>query len=124
TYHHWHVFANGPSGVSIVFHRSELLTAMETRRGVRTGAVHYMKIDEMRDKTHLAIKELPFLKRWPFGDEDEFRIIYGSSTKTLSSLDIDIPLSCIERIVLSPWLPKSLATPLRTTLKSIDGCQD
>jgi hypothetical protein len=123
TYHHWRVFANGSSGVCIRFKRSELLKAVKKQPDLRTGTVRYLKLTEMRDKT-LAIRELPFLKRYPFEDENEFRMIYESKTVRRSKLDIAIPLSSIERVTLSPWLQEALAFHVKRVLKSIRGCSE
>ncbi|WP_394781923.1 hypothetical protein [Undibacterium sp.] len=33
-----------------------------------------------------------------------------------------IPLSCIDRISLSPWLHRNLADAAKEAIKSMDGC--
>ena len=123
TYHHWRVFANGSSGVCIRFKRAELLKIIRAQQSIRTGTVKYLTLPEMRDKKP-KIRELPFLKRYAFEQEDEFRIIYESKTAIKPMLDITIPLSCIERITLSPWLPQPLSRHIKQTLKSIKGCSE
>jgi hypothetical protein len=123
TYHHWRVFANGSSGVYIRFRRAELLKIIRAQPSIRTGTVKYLTLPEMRQKT-LAIRDLPFLKRYAFEQEEEFRIIYESKTAIKPTLDITIPLSCIERITLSPWLPHLLSRHIKQTLKSIKGCSE
>ena len=123
TYHHWRVFASGASGVCIRFKRSQLLRAVEGKRGLRTRKVRYLKLAQIREKT-LAIEELPFLKRFAFEHENEFRMIYESQARTISKLDIPIPLACIDRITLSPWIHPSLAPYLMKLLRSIDGCSE
>jgi hypothetical protein len=99
-YHHWRVFANGSGGVCIRFDHSELLKAVR-QPGVRMKTVTYLTL-EIRDRT-LAVSELPFLKRYPFENENEFRMIYESPTTKLTKLDIPVPLSSISRVTLSPW---------------------
>ena len=121
TYHHWRVFANGSGGACIHFHRSEFLKAVKKQAGVRTGTVTYKKLKDLRGKS-LATRQLPFLKRYPFEDESEFRMIYESKTTKIPTLDIAIPLSCIERVTLSPWLNLALSPYVKRMLKSIRGC--
>ena len=75
----------------------------------------------MRDR-ELAVKDLPFLKRFAFAHEHEFRLIFESESDKVPSLDIPIPLSCIDRITLSPWIHESLAFYLKKLLWSIDKC--
>jgi hypothetical protein len=121
TYHHWRVFANGPGGASISFKRKELLSAVKKRPGVRIGSVRYSMLKEIRSKRP-SLQELPFLKRYPFEDEREFRIIYQSSAKE-SHLDIPISLSCIDKVTLNPWLNKTLFDRVKEMLLSLKGCE-
>jgi hypothetical protein len=122
-YHHWSVFAPGPSGVCIKFRRDRLLAAVRKHPHIHMHSVTYMKLHEIRRK-ELMVAELPFLKRHAFEHEDEFRIIYTSKTEKRPKLDISIPLSCIERITLSPWMHSSLSHYVKQTLWAIEGCED
>lgn len=121
TYHHWSVFAPGSSGVCIKFNRDDLLTEVSEHEHIHMKAVTYLKLNEIRGKT-LKVAELPFLKRHAFEHECEFRMIYTSKTEKLPSLDIPIPLSCIEKITLSPWMHPILSSYVKETLRAIRGC--
>ena len=121
TYHHWRVFADGSSGACISFDQAKLLKAVKKQVGVTAKAVQYLTLADIRDMK-VKTSALPFLKRSAYGDEREFRIIYPSSTGKDSSLDVAIPLACIERITLSPWIPAALSDHLKSTIKEIDGC--
>jgi hypothetical protein len=116
------VFANGPSGVAISFKRDELLRGIKKKRGLRLGRVKYVKLPEMR-RRKLATRDLPFLKRYPFEHEIEYRILLESG-ETLKACDIPISLSCIDKITLSPWLNYALFKKVKEFLKEIEGCQD
>jgi hypothetical protein len=123
SYHHWRVFADGPSGVCIVFKGPELINAVKRQKGIRFGRVKYLTLETLRAKSNpLATRHLPFRKRWAFAHEVEYRMIYDSPTKSISALDIVIPLSCIERVTLSPWLAEPLKPTLRDIVHSIPGC--
>ena len=121
TYHHWRVFADGSSGACISFDQAKLLKAVKKQVGVTAKAVQYLTLADIRDMK-VKTRALPFLKRSAYGDEREFRIIYQSSTRKDGSLDVAIPLACIERITLSPWIPAALSDHLKSTIKEIDGC--
>lgn len=121
TYHHWHVFAGGPSGVCINFNRDKLLECFDGRK-FEYGPVDYKTLDELRKARPLTDK-LPFIKRAGYVDECEYRIIYKDRTTTEKALDVDIPIDCIERITLSPWMHSSLKESLTKTITSIDGCK-
>lgn len=121
TYHHWRVFANGSSGVCISFKRAQLLDAVGKHKGMQSGPVKYLKLAEM-GLMKPETRELPFLKRYPFGHESEFRIVY-ESREHVTHFGIPIPLSCIDRITLSPWLNRNLSECVKKILRSIGGCQ-
>lgn len=84
-------------------------------------SVTYLKLEEIRQR-NLKIAELPFLKRHAFEHEDEYRITYTSKSAKLASLDIAIPMACIEKITLSPWMHPSLSSYVKQTLHDIKGC--
>jgi hypothetical protein len=123
TYHHWRVFADGSSGVCISFHRDKLIAALQKQSGVTMKDVEYLKVKKLETKK-LKIAELPFLKRYPYEDECEFRVLYESKTAKLNSLDIAIPLHCIDRIILSPWIPNALKGHVQETVHKIKGCKN
>jgi hypothetical protein len=121
TYHHWRVFAGGSSGACISFDQAKLLKAVKKQVGVTAKAVRYLTLANIRNMK-VKTAALPFLKRSAYEDEREFRIIHESSTNQYNSLDVTIPLACIERITLSPWIPAALSDHVKSTIKEIDGC--
>jgi hypothetical protein len=64
----------------------------------------------------------PYLKRLPYEDEREYRIVYDDHRHSEQHKSYDISLSCIDRITLSPWLPQALSDSVKETLRSIAGC--
>jgi hypothetical protein len=123
TYHHWRVFAGGNSGVCIRFKRAQFLQAVKQRTGVIARPVKYLTVDATKVKP-LKVTDLPFRKRYAYKNEAEFRFIYQTRLLTRKTLDVDIPLSSIDRIILSPWVPDALFTHLRTTIKRIPQCKN
>lgn len=121
TYHHWRVFSGSSAGVCIRFKREALLRALCKQAGVMLGEVNYMSLAQAR-KQLPSIADLPFIKRAAFIHEDEYRAVFESERQALHSLDVAIPLSCIDRISLSPWLHKNLADATKQAIKAIDGC--
>ena len=122
-YHHWRVFAPGPAGICVRFTRERLLKAVKDEPGVRIGSVRYLKLLELRD-LEPRVRDLPLLNRYAFEHENEFRVIYESKTKRLASLDVHLPLSAIDRITLSPWIPADLSIHVKATIRSIRGCSN
>ncbi len=123
TYHHWRVFSHGGDGVRIEFDRHRLLKFFTSNRAVISRSVQYKTIKELGKDTFLDVDDLPFLKRDPFRDEAEFRIIYANKREAMEHKDFKIDLDCVRRITLSPWMVKSLAQSLRSTLLEIKGCK-
>jgi len=125
TYHHWKVFADGHSGARIDFKKDQLLSHLNNVDGVYTGSMNYELVKEQKKfatSGQIEIKDLPFTKRWSFGDEKEFRILYESQEEEKASFDVAIELSCIEMIELSPWIPTGLFNVVQEMLLKIDDC--
>jgi hypothetical protein len=118
TYHHWSVFAAGSSGVCISFKKQELLAELKRYEGIRAKKVSYVSLNAL-DGENCEARDLPFMKRAPFAPEAEFRVIYEDREEELPYLDIDIPLSCIDRISLSPWMPRTISASVKQSLKRI-----
>jgi len=118
TYHQWRVFAHGSSGVCVSFNRVELLRAIKKLPDLRMESVKYLRLKEMQHRTPSS-EELPFLKRYPFRGENEFRVIYQSKRTGIPTLDIAIPPSCIDKVTLSPWLPSALSDQVKSMLRTI-----
>lgn len=122
TYHHWRVFSPGPSGVCVRFKRGALEQRLAKMRGVMMRDVEYRTLRDLR-RAPPSIEDLPFLKRSPFADEAEFRIVYGSDTERAATRALDITISSIDRIILSPWAHPSLRDHVADTLRSVKGCR-
>ena len=111
-----------PAVFVFALNRSKLLSAIKlSGQRIRADNVEYMTLQELQHRTPNADK-LPFLKRYPFTDEQEFRIICESETKKMSALDVPIPFSCIDKIILSPWMPYALFPHVQRLLRNIPGC--
>lgn len=121
TYHHWKIFSSGSSGVCIEFYKDELKKHASKCLKLRAESVEYCTIQQLRDDP-LDEDELPFIKRYAFQDEKEFRLFWGSDTESSKIFRLGVPLSAINRIILSPWLPKEVVDHVKATLKSIPGC--
>jgi hypothetical protein len=122
TYHHWRVFSHGTDGVRLEFDRERLTAAFQRKRGLRGGLVAYRTIKDLRRLERLDVEELPFLKRAPYQDEQEFRLVYVSADEAVEFKTYPIKLAWLRRITLSPWMSKALADSVKANLLAIDGC--
>lgn len=121
TFHHWRIFA-GSDGVCFEFHKDKLLLAVAKDESIRPGAVTYKQVSEIAGK-QIPTRRLPFLKRYPYADEREFRLLHVDMDKAKEFHDVEIPLSCILRITVSPWMAAPLVKTVKQSMKSISGCE-
>ena len=121
TYHHWRVFSSGAAGVCIVFDRERLLQDLHVQPGIRTGAMTYLTLPQLRGRP-LQLDELPVLNRYGFKPETEFRAVYCDGDEERPSLAVPIRLASIRSISLSPWMHGALAESAVQTLRAIEGC--
>ena len=122
-YHHWKAFSNGPDGISINFEKDKLLSTFNKDNKIEHRNVKYVSIRKM-EKSSLDVSELPFLKRYPYRAEKEYRVIYVDTEALTKPKNYDINLRWIKWIRLSPWMPEPLVESVKKTLKSISGCQE
>ncbi len=121
TYHHWKVFSDGSSGVCIQFKKDELLAHLKRDPRIESDYVIYSRIRKVKSDPP-ELDELPFLKRAPYKDEGEFRIIYKNKSKEMETKSIGFGIECIEKINLSPWLPDPVADTVKSVIKDISDC--
>lgn len=122
TYHHWRVFSSGGDGLCIEFDETRLLDAVSKDEAITARAVIYKQIDDVAGAP-VALDDLPFLKRIPFRDEQEFRLLYVNGEVQTEFHHVTIPLASISRITLSPWMAAPLAKSVKDTLKDLPGCK-
>jgi hypothetical protein len=121
SYHYWKVFAGHPSRVCIRLRQGILLKSLCSVPDVTVGLMDYQQMTVVR-KRELSVDDFPFVKRNAYIDEKEVRVLWQSPTEARTSLELPIPVSCIGRVTLSPWLPKSLVEATKHTIQSIEGC--
>ncbi len=122
TFHHWKIFSGGSSGVCIRFYRTTFLQCVRDVQGTHSKSVKYRLVKELKENPP-PLEDWPFLKRKPFRDEGEFRIIYENSETCEETKAIPFDVNCIHWISLSPWLPRSIMETVKKVIKAIDGCE-
>ena len=122
-WHHWRGYADGMDGACIEFRADGLLSAVDVVPGVTHREVDYRTIVDAREKG-LRVDDLPFVKRKAYKDEKEYRVVYVDQEQEISLRSFQIDLHCVQRVVLSPRLPKSFTTSLQRTLRAIEGCSE
>ena len=116
TFHHWKVFAPGMSGVCIEFSRRRIEEKVAATAGFRSGDVSYHLINGFDPARH-CVEDLPFLKRKPYMDEREFRILFTDAENALTDIGLDIELDWIHHVTLSPNLPEPLCDSVKEIIR-------
>lgn len=106
TIHHWNAFANGTSGCCIEFSPTKLIEILD-RGNVSHKKTEYIRIKDL-SSLEITTKELPYVKRYPFAPENEYRIIATSKEKQKAIFEIDIDIQIIRRITLSNKMPENV----------------
>ncbi len=118
TVHHWKTYADGISGCCIEFDKKRLLKCFRGVPGVRCGDVVYRTIEEVikeiKNNT-IEPNDYPFIKRYPYQFEKEFRILWEGKTVG-KTIDLDIDLKSIKKITLSQRMSEDLYTSMEKLL--------
>lgn len=117
TIHHWNAFANGTSGCCIEFSPTKLNAILEKNTVLhsKTEYVRIMDLSNFPDDKN----KIPFLKRYPFEPESEYRIIATSDEAQKAIFEIDLDLDAIRRITLSSKMPETIFQSNKQTLLEI-----
>jgi hypothetical protein len=112
---HWNI---PTAECRIKFDLTKLIGNLNAVKGVRHERVQYRTIQELQQsmkKQEIELQEWPFIKRWPYRAEEEYRIIWeGKATeKDGGSVDIPIDIECIKRITISQHMPECLFKTLK-----------
>jgi len=121
TYHHWRVFTHGGDGVCIHFKREALLATLPIGHQLVAGPVTYRKINDL-PRLKPRLEQLPFLKRQPYSDECEFRLVYEDKMNEMETRGFAISIRTIARVTLNPWLSAPLAAAVKRAIKFTPGC--
>ncbi len=120
TYHHWYVFAGVSSGVCLEFEKDVLVRSVCQEPGIKCGPVEYPQIRDLRT-AHPQTSELPFVKRYPFQDERESRIIFEEPMPMVEARDIPFAPLALSRVTINPWMPRPVFESVKAHLRTIAG---
>lgn len=138
TIHHWEYFfkregKKDVSGCCVEFKREELIACLKKevkRKGgnFRHANVKYKKIGEI-DSSKIQRGDMPFIKRWPYRYEKEYRLIWeGENSEDIIKVNSSellqwrFDLSIIKRITVSGKIPKEEFKSIKEKIFSLsDG---
>ncbi len=127
TFHHWKVFASGPTGVSIIFDKDRLIEAFSghglfgSNGHFLWGNMQYVAMNDLKNVDASDIHRLPFIKRVGFRDEREFRVVGYTLDRNVSLMHVPLDQSVIKEVTFSPFMHPTLVQSCKIALRSIDG---
>ena len=122
TYLHWKIYSGSSSGVCIQFAKTKLLDCFAGIEGIKSNDVKYMTLERAQEKIS-NLNQLPFVKRYGFAAEKEYRIIFTDESEVIKFKNVSLDLKAITRISISPWLPSGIVSSIQNVITTIDGCQ-
>jgi len=115
TIHQWKAFADGISGCCIEFDAQRLINRLREVEDVRFRSVKYLRLNEL-DDAEIPVDDMPFIKRWPYRCEDEFRVIWEGASKD-AFFEIPIDLTMINKVTLNQRMPAQVYATIRDYLR-------
>jgi hypothetical protein len=122
TYHHWKIYSGNPSGVCVEFFKDRLLRQFDDKAGFFHAEMQYKTVDILRGGT-LHIAEMPFIKRYAYKGEQEYRVIFQSKVERIPVKYVPINLNDISKITVSPWIDTTSYQSIKLTINNIKGCE-
>lgn len=116
THHHWSIFAPGTDGVRLVLDRSNLIASVENDPSISWKKVQYRKISDLGENGP-KIEELPFLKRYPYRQEEEERLLFRSVESDHEPYSLKLNARVVREVVLSPRLHPKLSDVIIQTVR-------
>lgn len=125
-YIHWKIYASNSSGVCIEFHRENLIEKFKTQNGFLHGYVEYVLLENLCQSPP-SVDDLPFIKRFAYQGESEYRFIFTSAEdkdkkKKIKYISIDI--EDIKQIVINPWVERTVYKSIELAIAETNGWAD
>jgi len=126
-YFFWKTYVSCPlEGVCIVFKKDEFINSIMAQvvnsrnEKLLQECVQYPTIKQLHLEKY-EIESLPFIKRFGYSKEEEYRFIYAN--KNITSKFFNLQLDTIERICLNPYINNATARTIKKEILNIKGCE-
>lgn len=116
TIYHWGAFSSKNEACCIEID-SNSFNGICNKSGFRMKEVSYVSLKDLQSKV-TDISQIPFLKRFPYWNEKEYRIIFESKKKTLRP-SLALKRCNIKRITINQYLPKQLFDLINEKIESV-----
>ncbi|MHB0898030.1 MAG: hypothetical protein ACYC1A_10825 [Spirochaetales bacterium] len=116
TIYQWKAFSDNSSGCFIKFDSDNINKKILKNRNIRQNEIKYIKINELKQELK-KIEDIPFSKRWPYRNENEYRYIYESKLYK-SSYSIPINSSDIISVTFNQKMTDHTFDTIKRILKN------
>jgi len=120
--HHWERFGrkgkNGSEAICVEFNKATLLAAFSGNPHIRSGEVKYWRLDDL-EKALPSASKWPFVKRLPYCDEHEFRIIYEDAKRGWPLKALPISIDSIKNVIVGPYATDARRDEIKAMLVSV-----
>lgn len=123
SYLHWKVYAGHNEGVCIGFNKELFVNKVKADKSLVHDYVAYRTIKQMQ-KRRPTVDDLPFVKRYAYSDEQEYRIICQSRTEKIQAKHIPVFPTDIEFIDINPWVRNAELDSIRSQIHNINGFEN
>lgn len=103
TVSYWADYADNYRGCCVQFDKESLLNSIKDLNLIFSREVHYLSMKELNSKQIIPVKDLPFIKRWPYRAENEYRIVTVDGSEPNPS--IPICMNWIKKVTIGPNIP-------------------
>ena len=126
TVHLWKAFSNGPYGCCIEFNYDLLLKEIKKAHPLfKHGPVEYKKLKDIEyPQKRIHEDKIPFIKRWPYRCEEEYRIMVEIIGKKSLFHEVRIPLEVINKITISQHMSQQVFNSIKKYLEKIIGTHE
>jgi len=115
TIYHWSAFTQKSEACCIEYFADDVIAEYSAKPGWTARAIEYVKINEMKHKVK-EIGQIPFVKRYPYRNEDEFRIIFESSVP-VKRPSLKISRRKIRKITINQHLPVEIFDMIKKSIE-------
>ncbi|NTX58299.1 hypothetical protein [Myxococcus sp. CA039A] len=123
TCHHRQIFAQGKLGVCVAFDRRELEAQLANRNHFIARPVDYVELEEISTVDASDIHSLPFIKRFGFRDELEYRLL-GFAVEQQPTMSIPLPPELVQRDSFSSFTHPNIVASLKIALRTLPLWRD
>ena len=116
TIYHWKAFSETDCGCCVEFNSEALFEICNEVPDIKHGKVDYVKIKDLPKEYRGKEDKIPFLKRWPYRNESEYRILYEAKKKQ-NSFWLDIDYKLIKKVTVSQRLNKESFESLKKIIQ-------